>query len=67
MTRAKLGLWRTDLVLRHLVFAFFGKPIQVKDETKIKIVKTACTLYNWLRFTMPNTYTPQGIVDYDDE
>lgn len=47
-------------------FRILGKAIQVDEQTAIKIVKTACTLHNWLRMTMPNTYIPPGSVDYED-
>lgn len=47
-------------------FRIFGKAIQVQEQTTIKIVKIACTLHNWLRMTLPNTYTPPGSVDYED-
>lgn len=47
-------------------FRVLGKPIQVTEETTIKIVLCACTLHNWLRTTASNTYTPPGTTDYED-
>ncbi|XP_056633555.1 uncharacterized protein LOC130443108 [Diorhabda sublineata] len=47
-------------------FRILGKPIQVDEQTAIKIIKSTCTLHNWLRMTMPNTYTPPGSADYED-
>lgn len=45
---------------------FLRKPIQVKEDTVIKIVLSACTLHNWLRITASRTYTPIGTTDYED-
>lgn len=47
-------------------FRVLGKPIQVKEDTAIKIVLCACTLHNWLRITASRTYTPPGTTDYED-
>lgn len=47
-------------------FRILQKPIQVKEETAVKIIKTACTLHNWLRKSSPNAYTPPGSIDYED-
>jgi len=47
-------------------FRVLGKPIQVKEDTVIKIVLSVCTLHNWLRITASRTYTPTGTTDYKD-
>ncbi|XP_055618931.1 uncharacterized protein LOC129764142 [Toxorhynchites rutilus septentrionalis] len=47
-------------------FRILGKPIQVREDTAMKIVLCACTLHNWLRMSASKTYTPPGTIDYED-
>lgn len=47
-------------------FRVLGKPIQLQEETIIKIIRTTCVLHNWLRKSSPHIYTPPGSVDYED-
>ena len=47
-------------------FRVFSKPIAVKPSTVDLIVKTCCSLHNWLRQTSTH-YFPLGTVDMEDE
>lgn len=47
-------------------FRVFSKPIAVKPSTVDFIVKTCCSLHNWLRQTSTH-YFPLGTVDMEDE
>lgn len=48
-------------------FRIFHKPISTCLEVTDKIIRTACTLHNWLRMTSGITYLGSGTVDVEDE
>ncbi|CAH1989520.1 unnamed protein product [Acanthoscelides obtectus] len=47
-------------------FRILAKPIQLQEKTAIKMIRTTCVLHNWLRKSSLHTYTPPGIIDYED-
>lgn len=47
-------------------FRIFQKPISTHIDVTDKIIRTACTLHNWLRITSPNTYLQRNTVDEED-
>ncbi|CAH1978962.1 unnamed protein product [Acanthoscelides obtectus] len=47
-------------------FRVLAKPIQLQEETSIKMIRTTCVLRNWLRKSSLHTYTPPGSIDYED-
>lgn len=47
-------------------FRIFNTPIPLNVNTVEILVKTACSLHNWLRQTSPRTYFPSGSVDDED-
>ncbi|CAH1963574.1 unnamed protein product [Acanthoscelides obtectus] len=47
-------------------FRILAKPIQLQEETAIKMIRTTCELHNWLRKSSLHTYTPPGSIDYED-
>ncbi|CAH1987329.1 unnamed protein product [Acanthoscelides obtectus] len=47
-------------------FRILAKPIQLQEETAIKMIRTTCVLHNWLRKSSLHTYTPPGSIDYED-
>lgn len=47
-------------------FRVLGQATPLKVETTTKVVKTVCTIHNWLRSTSPTSYTPPGSFDYED-
>jgi len=48
-------------------FRIFHKPISTRLEVTDKLIRTACTLHNWLRMTSGITYLGSGTVDVEDE
>ncbi|CAH1970967.1 unnamed protein product [Acanthoscelides obtectus] len=47
-------------------FRVLAKPIQLQEETAIKMIRTTCVLHNWLHKSSLHTYTPPGSIDYED-
>ncbi|CAH1962935.1 unnamed protein product [Acanthoscelides obtectus] len=51
---------------KHVYLDVLAKPIQLQEESAIKMIRTTCVLHNWLRKSSLHTYTPPGSIDYED-
>ena len=47
-------------------FRIFSRSIELKPDTTDKVIFAACSLYNWLRKTSPNTCLSPQAIDRDD-